>query len=273
MPLVNEETLTGLAGVAADFAEEAGGGPTLAEFLEVVGWSIPADSDLPVPLRFKATLKGNKRYESTETSRVPELNDHVFEDVRSVLANVDIPLADALLEAIQSGRIPLTDVNGEDVRKLTVDAKRATKPKPGDVIGIPAGEGGYRLAVVLGQNSFGTAIGLFDGVSAQGRLEQAIRDNPRKHPVYTEESLIKDGTWKILGHDDGLTSLFPSDPPIYHKAGAFPGVDTGEFGAAETADGDMRMLSQAEASEVGLLDGTYRQVYPAAYLQKVLDEA
>jgi hypothetical protein len=90
--------------------------------------------------------------------------------------------------------------------------------------------------------------------------------------VYTEDSLVKDGTWKIVGTDESLLALFPADPPIYHKPGAWPGIDTGEFGAAETADGPMRMIGADEAREVGLLGGTYRQTYPAAYLQKVLDD-
>ncbi|TCO57277.1 hypothetical protein [Actinocrispum wychmicini] len=282
MSEVNEDVLAGLAEAATDFADETGGGPTLAEFLELVGWSAP--TDLPTPLPLKATLNGGRSYQNAEKSRVPELNDHIFEDVRELLGTLTERIggpvtpqqfADGVLGLIRSGRIPLTDIPGVDVQKLTaeVSGKRVMKPKIGDIVGIPAAAGGYRLGVVLGRNSFGTALGLFHGTSADGSLDPALRGNPRKHPVYTEESLVKDGTWKVFGHDDSLRDLFPADPPIYHKPGAYPGVDTGEFGAAETADGTMRMIDQDEAAETGLRDGTYRQAYAAAYLQKVLDDS
>ena len=64
------ETTSGLAEVATEFADEIGGAPTLAEFLEILGWAVPVNSDVldggfPEPLTFKASLPGNKRYEST----------------------------------------------------------------------------------------------------------------------------------------------------------------------------------------------------------------
>jgi hypothetical protein len=109
-------------------------------------------------------------------------------------------------------------------------------------------------------------------VSRDGRPSADVLRAPRKHPVHTEESLAKDGTWKVVLHDEALLASFPADPEVFHKPNAWPGIDTGEFGAAETAGGPLRMIDEAEAREVGLLDGTYRQTRPAVYLQKVLGE-
>jgi len=81
------EASSGLAKVAAEFADELGSAPTLAEFLDIVGWALPTnsaatDGTFTEPLRFKVTLKGNKPYHSDKTSRVPELNDHLFVEAR-----------------------------------------------------------------------------------------------------------------------------------------------------------------------------------------------
>lgn len=287
------EVAAGLAEVASDFADEVGGPITLAEFLEVLGWAVPANSEaidgvFPQPLTFKVTLTGGERYGSDEPSRVPELNDAVFEDAgecqaalaERLSAATGAPvtprrLAEALLQVLRSGRIPLADVQGADIRGLTAEApgKRSPRPRPGDVLAIPALRRGHHLAVVLARNRFGTALGLFEGRSPQGRLDPELREAPRRHPVYTEESQLGNGVWKIVGHDESLLALFPADPPIYHEPDAWPGiVDTGEFGAAETADGSLRFIDADEAREVGLQDGTYRSGYLAEQLPKILDD-
>jgi hypothetical protein len=54
-------------------------------------------------------------------------------------------------------------------------------------------------------------------------------------------------------------------------------TDAGRFGAAETADGTLRLIGPDEARQAGLLDGTYRQTCNAvcchaAWLQKLLDD-
>ncbi|MFB9834596.1 hypothetical protein [Actinoallomurus acaciae] len=286
------EVAAGLAEVVSGFADEVGGAITLAEFLEVLGWAVPTNSEaidevLPRPLTFKVTLTGGERYDGDEPSRVPELNDAVFEDAgecQAVLAErlsaaTGAPvtprrLAEALLQVLRSGRIPLADVQGADIRGLTaeVPARRVPRPRPGDVLAIPARRRGHHLAVVLTRNHFGTALGLFEGRSPYGRLDPELRKAPRRHPVYTEESQIGNGAWRIVGHDESLLALFPADPPIYHEPGAWPGiVDTGEFGAAETAGGSLRFIDADEAREVGLQDGTYRSGYVAEHLQKILD--
>ena len=288
-----DEASSGLAEVAAEFADELGAPPTLAEFLELLGWALPANTDATdgtfiAPMTFKATLRGNKPYRSDARSRVPELNDHLFEDAREhhvalvedVHASGGAPatpqqFASAILQVLRSGRIILADVKPEDIHKLIADVpkKRVAKPKPGDVLTIPARGGGYHMAVVLAHNRFGMSLGLFHGISAQGRLDASLRGAARKYPVHTNWDLVADGTWKVVQRDESLLPLFPADPCIYHRPNAWPGIaDTGEFGAAETSDGKLRLIGPDEAREIGLLDGTYKQVQLSAYLQKRLDD-
>ena len=292
-----DEAGSGLAEVAAEFAEELGGAPTLAEFLELLGWALPMNSDATdgtfhEPLKFKVVLTEKKPYHCEAPSRVGELNDHLFEDAREHHAALvermydasDAPVtpqqfASAILQVLRSGRIVLADVKGEDVRKLTADVpkKRVAKPKPGDVLAIPARTGGYHMAVVLAHNCFGMAVGLFRGTSAQGRLDAGLRAAARKYPVHTDRQLVADGTWKVVDHDEGLLALFPSAPCIYHRPDAWKtfggsAEEYGEFGAAETSDGTMRLIGPDEAREIGLQDGTYRGVILGDFLQRILDD-
>ncbi|HWE91418.1 MAG TPA: hypothetical protein VG317_18300 [Pseudonocardiaceae bacterium] len=287
-----DEVAAGLAEVSAEFAEQVGGPPTLGEFLAVLGWAVPAnskatDDTFSTPLTLRATLKGNKRYPNPEASRVGDLNDAIFVDAMDhLVAVVDqvsaatgtsvtpAEFASAIAQALRTGKIPLADVDGEDVRKLAVEAPKKRYPKPavGDVLAIPARRGGYHLAVVVARDRFGTALGLFRGTSAVPRLGPTVRDAPLPHAVYTDDQLVITGVWRVVGHDEGLLALFPAEPAVYHKPGQWPGIDLGEFGAAETADGTMRLIGSAEARDVGLQDGTYRQTVLAEHLQRRLDD-
>jgi hypothetical protein len=81
------EASSGLAEVAAEFVDEFGGAPTLAEFLDIIGSALPTnsaatDGTFSEPLRFKVVLTGNKPYRSDAASRVPDLDDHLLEDAR-----------------------------------------------------------------------------------------------------------------------------------------------------------------------------------------------
>jgi hypothetical protein len=287
------EAGSGLAELVAALADEFGSPPTLAELLELLGWAIPLGSDAleamwPQPLTFKVTLTRSTPYRAHVASRVPNLGDHLFEDARDhhrVLVErmratsgapvTPLQFAAALLQVLRSARITLADIKSDDIRTLLPDLpeKQPAKPKPGDVLAIPAKDGGYHMAVVVALNRFGTALGLFQGTSAYGWLDLHLRRAPRKSPVYTDNGRIADGTWRIVGHDQSLLALFPSNPPIYHRPNAWPGIaDTGEFGAAETADGVLRLIRPDEAREAGLQDGSYQQTHQAAWLQKRLDD-
>ncbi|MBB4966413.1 hypothetical protein [Saccharothrix violaceirubra] len=272
-PLDVDHLADRFADVAESIAEGVGGTPTLGEFLEVVGWSVP--SDLPYPFEVAATVNG-RRYVPADASRVPELADDVFADARSALA--DLPadpdaVAEVLTLVLAAGRVPLADLDPARLRRLTPVTKRAARPKPGDLLAIPVSDG-YRVAVVITRNRFGTALGLFDGVTSDGRAHARVLAAPRRFPVYTEESLVKSGRWRVVGHDEGLLALFPDSPEVYHEPGS---PVTGEFGAAESADGRLRLVDRDEAvaaglSAGGLGAGTYRQTMPGARLQTVLTD-
>jgi hypothetical protein len=121
--------------------------------------------------------------------------------------------------------------------------------------------------------AFGIALGLFEGISAVPRLSEKLGRAVRRLPIYTDEHLIADGTWRVVGHDEQLLPLFPSQPEIYHGPdNIFNSPRIGEFGAAETADETLRQITREKAIEVGLLDNTYRQTYVSDHLQELLNE-
>lgn len=274
--------------VTADVADELGGAPALAELLDVLKWSVPPNSDaldgsFQVPCPFTATLSGNKRYRPEGESRVPELNDDAFEQTREILAALAEKLqrgsgspvapqdfAAGLAQVLRAAGLELADTNTAQLRRLATTArKRRITLAPGDVLAIPV-PAGYRLAVVITRNRFGTALGLFDGTTPSPRPSTDVLRRPRTPALYTEESRAKDGTWPVVHHDEELLANFPESPEVHHAPGAWPGIDTGEHGAAETGEGTMRFIDAAEAREVGLADGSYRQTRTAADLQKQL---
>jgi hypothetical protein len=290
-----DDAAESFAGIAAEFGEIFGTPATLAEFLEILGWAIPLDSDATdgsflLPLEYTVRLRGHKRYRSSTASRVGELGDHLFvEACDHTTALIERMHAEngaqvtpqqfalAVLAVLRTGRVTFADVNVDDIRELSanVPSKRIAKPRVGDVIAIPARRGGYHMAVVVARNRFGTALGLFNGISAHGRLTGDLCRSPRRFPVYTGDDQVKKGVWKVVEHDESLLALFPANPEIYHRPGTWEsvGIYTGQFGAAESAGNDpLRMIDDAEAVAVGLTDGTYRSAYTAIFLQKCLDD-
>ncbi|MFF3034788.1 hypothetical protein ACFVS7_27740 [Streptomyces rubiginosohelvolus] len=281
-----------LSGLVTGIAEQLEGPPSLAELLEVLGWSVPAEDEalmgsFPVPLRLSAKVKGGRWYGSERPSRVGDLNDSAFVDASSFLsllaeqaaARTGELVSPAVLAAdiaavLKTSGTRFADIEAYDVATLKADVpKRKLKPQPGDVLAIPAAAGGYRLAAVVDRNRFGTALGLLHGTVAFPRLGSETSFVLRRHCFHTDDEQVAAGVWKIVGRDDGLRELFPCPSEIYHGVDLeWPGVDLGAFGAAESAEGQLRLLDENEAREVGLLDGSYRQSYMSEHLQQVLDD-
>jgi hypothetical protein len=209
-----------------------------------------------------------------------ELSDHTAALIERMCAENGSPVtperfASAVLDVLRTGRVTFADIEAGDIKELSanVPSKRIAKPRVGDVIAIPARRSGYHMAVVVARNRFGTALGLFNGTSAHGRLTEELHRSPRRFPVYTDDNQVKKGIWKVVGHDDTLLAPFPASPEIYHRPGAWTGIDTGQFGAAESVGNDtLRMIDAEEAAAVGLTDGTYRQSELSIYLEKWLDD-
>lgn len=181
-------------------------------------------------------------------------------------------VCDTLVPVLQRLDEPLRHVGpgGLPEFKAFVRRARSGRPKVGDIISIPVGKTEYRFAIVVARNRFGMALGLFEGRGPLGRrpapknatlidlLPAGSHPPIKSRPIYTAEAEIKSGRWRIVGHDKTLLDLFSRNPEIYHEAD--PDLpEVGPFGAGETADESLRLLSEVEAGEVGLLDGRYTQ--------------
>ncbi|WP_169809276.1 hypothetical protein [Actinomadura chibensis] len=279
-----EALVSELASISAEFGEQVGRRPSLGELLELLGWA--SHGVYPAPLAFNVNLKGGRRYSGLGGSLVGELNDSIFVDATSFLAAMaegadgrlssTSKLASSLTSALKDPRISLEDVAGGDIAELTVDAvKNISKPRIGAILAIPASPargGGYYLASVVARNRFGTALGLLRGKFDIPRIVSGGNLTVRQFPIYTDDRLVANGAWKVVGHDDDLLSLFPAEPEIYHAPDLqWPGMELGEFGAAEKPSGEIRLIEIDEARAVGLLDGSYRQSYPGEFLEQALE--
>lgn len=281
-PSALAEFTSKLSMISTCFVDQVEGPPTLGELLEVFGLTVPGD--IGVPVKFKVKLMG-RRYVEGGGSRVGELNDSAFVLAAETLATLmargnetaqstsQTKLASRLLTlALKASGITFADARAEEIVQISSSpTKRVSKSKLGDVVAIPAKNGGYRIAVVVARNRFGTALGFFRGEFAVPRLG-ASRSGVASVPIYTDDQLIAVGVWRIIGHDVDLLDLFPRDPEIYHAPDIWPNLDLGEFGAAETADGGIRPIGAEEADVMGVRDGSYRQVHMSEQLQRLLDD-
>lgn len=281
-----EEALKLLDRVTDAFYDEEGGSPSLGEFLEIAGSSEPSNSTFSFPLVFKAKIAGNRLYKANPSERVSGLNDNTFNEATELLAfliehadsDSDQPASPAdvagrLLQVLRAAEFSFSDISSENVVDLTVKVpKRFAKAKRGDVVAIPAAEHGYHLAVALSDDQTGLALGLLKGVFSAplvGRVDQHLA---RHIPVYTGHALIKNGTWRVVDHNEALLDLFPDPPEVYWEAVTDFGDRFGDYGAAGTVGGPKRLIDKAEAEAVGLFDRTYRQTYVEEHFQKVLNE-
>ncbi|MGW6447712.1 hypothetical protein [Lentzea sp. NPDC055074] len=281
-----EEALELFGRVVDAFSDEERGSPSLGEFLEIAGSSEPANSAFSFPLVFKAKIAGNRLYKANLSERVSGLNDNTFNEAAELLAfliehadsDSDQPaspsdVAGHLLQVLQAAKFSFSDISSENVVDLTVKVpKRFAKAKRGDVVAIPAAEHGYHLAVVLSDDQAGLALGLLKGVFSAPRVGRVDQHLARHIPVYTGDGLIKNGTWRVVGHNEVLLDLFPDPPELYWGAVTAFGDRFGDYGAAGVVGEPKRLIGKAEAEVVGLLNNTYRQTYVDEYFQKVLNE-
>ncbi|MCF6526624.1 hypothetical protein [Streptomyces sp. JJ36] len=272
-----------LAALSDEFEEQVGSRPSLGELLQILGWA--SHGIYSAPLTFDVKLKGGKRYSGVGATRVGELNDSIFVDAASLLADAaevssgrplsPLGLASFLTTSLKESGILLSDVTREDVEEVTVRApKKVSKPEIGDVLAIPVSGAAYRMASVVARNRFGTALGFIRGKFQVPRPVIGEQAAACRFPIYTDDRLVAAGAWQVVDHDENLLSLFPAEPEIYHTPDLqWPGMNLGKFGAAERASGEIRLVEIGEAREVGLLDGTYRQSYLGESLEEFMDES
>jgi hypothetical protein len=151
------------------------------------------------------------------------------------------------------------------------------KPKlvPGDVVAVPSATGGHHLIVFIRTDSAGPWFGIVRGKYPL-RPPQFERPPEIVKPLfYTHAEPIRTGRWIVVGQAPELLRLFPPKPEIYYANDAFHKklkLDIGPHGSAADPDTlQMRHISEQEAREVGLMDGTYRASYLGKLLEKHLD--
>ncbi|MGO1053089.1 hypothetical protein [Crossiella sp. CA198] len=271
-----------LSRLSEEIASELDRRPTLLELLEVLGWGAQSlrdklADDPPFPIVFAASPP------VTGESCAGDLTDSIYAeagDILEALANElaegreSKPTLDDLVSLIARGLVfaETNIIEGAScLQGLTVaNPARRPRPKSGDIIAIPAANGAYHLAVVVAQDNFGTAFGLFQGTHPAKPI--SATHHPPVHPIprYVDDEAIRSGRWPAIGHDNALLAKFRT-PELFHTPHEdFP--DLGPHGAAETASGNLRPLTKEEAQEVGLTKPSFRQAYLWKRFERLLNE-
>jgi hypothetical protein len=289
-PVSREDKARGLlAAILEEFEDELNASPTLGEMLEIMGTSVPSTEEtagILVPVRFTTTLANGRRYRPRAESRVGELNDSAFVHASALVValmgdgNAAVGpevgaeyLAGSLLELLHATATDFVDVRSSDIASLeVVGPSRAIRAKIGDVVAIPARGRGFHLASIVARNKFGTGIGVWRDARPAPRFN-ALEEPLAFGVFYTDDMSIKNGHWPVIGYSELALSKFPTDPELYYKPDSYTGFGPkiGEFGSAEKPDGTLRDVTKEEASRVGLLDGTYRQVYTSLWIPELLE--
>jgi hypothetical protein len=165
----------------------------------------------------------------------------------------------------------LSDVAPKDVVRIEAERhpdNRGSAPRIGDVVAIPLRDGSHALAVVLADDVFGVAYGLFRPPAPPRPLSRDAHPPVEPHPVYSSDEPVAGGRWRVVGHDKGLVELFPR-PEIFHRPDPDE-PDVGPHGAAETASGELRALSREEAEAIGVLEPDFRQTWEPDALEEHL---
>jgi hypothetical protein len=169
----------------------------------------------------------------------------------------------------------LSDVDVQAVEKLTpkVAPHKKVSLKPGDILAIPREKGGYYFVIFITSNRFGEAFGIFQGHRQIPYVSSKWEPAPAKLPGYTGRALVVSGRWRRIGHREDLLDLFPTSPEIYHSKSDHPLDDQiGPYGSGETATEELRDLTESEANEIGLIQGTYRQIMLEEQFEKYLQD-
>lgn len=169
----------------------------------------------------------------------------------------------------------LSDVDVQAVEKLTpkVASHKKVNLRPGDILVIPREKGGYYFAIYITSNRFGEAFGIFEGHRQVPCVSSRWEPVPAKFPIYTGKSLVVRGRWRRIDHREDLLDLFPKSPEIYHSKSDHPSDDQiGPYGSGETATEELRQLTESEARQIGLIQGTYRQVMLEEQFEKYLQD-
>lgn len=295
--------VSGLADIAFAFHGDLERAPTIDEMCSLITTGLrSASADLlddvqsdAVPDIHPRLIAGarRRRVEDLLDASIDDLNDNTFVTANDVLTDLSerlqrtggrmptlAELCGVLARAVQmSDDTLLLDIKPQQLAAFETEVRvpRKARPKVGDIVAIPARNGDSFAAIVLARNTFGTALGLFDGTVDASKITADAHPTPRSRHIYTDDAAIASGRWPIVGHDDALRKLFPEEPEIYHKPRPNEpkrrGVpEIGPYGSAETADGTLRNLSQSEAEALGLLEPGFDYSFSPSAVEQHLNE-
>jgi hypothetical protein len=245
-----------IGAVLAEFEDAIGRPPTIFELTEILSRSIPRGQAGVVGAGL--VVRGGTRRRVGDVSAVDHLNDAAFvlaapvfdllEDRPGGLTDLAVTLTEVIAAARLTGFEPGMRLGaiGKPVRQ---------RPKIGDVVAIPASLSGHFHASIVARNGFGTAFGLVHGRRAEATLP-GPDDVVDPYPVYSDEKLIREGTWRVVGRSTELLGRFPAEPEIFHLNGI-----------AESPQGTVRALSDQEEAELGV---PYDHFYLSDFLQSQL---
>ena len=264
-----QELVEGWDELLAEVDDEIGRPPTGAELAELLTWALRAVAervdDLPAAPVVESARPGGAG------SVVPDLGDAAHElatalvsDAVTLLTGVaERPRARTVLDVLGDAfaRARRADgVPGGGGWRLRPGPERVT-PGVGDIVAVPLGGGRQRHVLVVARNRFGTAVAVLEEAGTNGPWRATSR-----RPVYVGTEAVEDGSWPVVGHDEGLLDIVDREPELFFAP--FPGRPSGSpFGSAERPDGSRRDLTEEEARKVGLLDRSYSPAYVPEQLQ------
>ncbi len=170
----------------------------------------------------------------------------------------------------------LAQVSGKACEgKLELKVRKANSPKAkiGDVVAIPTSNGAFYAAIVISENRFGTALGVFLDPHLQADINLVRSERRLPYAVYTGQAAVKSSRWPLIGHRPDWLNLFPAEPEIFHsKRDVLNATNPqiGPHGSAETPAGKLRSLSADEAAGVRLTSGLYQQLFLESFLENQL---
>jgi hypothetical protein len=280
-PMLDDLAGRELSRLSQEVASALDSRPTVAELLEILGWGAQSlrdelAEDPPIPVIFTPSPR------SSAPSRAGELDDSVYVDAGDILSMLargftDVhgskptlgDLANLIVRGLAAAGPDVAE-GASGLKRVTTPVRKARKrPKSGDIVAIPATNGQYHLAVVVTRDDFGTAFGVFEGTHPVKPVSAANHPHPEPIPLYADDEAVQSGRWPIIGHDDDLPAKF-SEPEIFHPS-RDDRPNLGPHGAAETASGKLRQLTENEARKAGLLEPGFTQTYLWEYFEQRLN--